>query len=610
MFKKATLFSGIFIFSFIRGGFILGSHQKAGASGTDFSFPWEEGQFWTWSDRGSGYDTWHGGHNLECDDQPSSAATCAIDFLAPSGSDRKIYSMADGKIVDVERCQNGSANITIDHDGKLIKYMHFDKTKFSDFITTNDPSPTNHVNVSKSQYLGELKVGDFGPPDPNCGNADQTNAHIHLIIPTNRFIMDGWTFDHPNTYATKPGEANKNHGSLFESKNTAQNQGAQEIILTTVYSGKFNNDDLDDIMFRGKCARPAPENEDMCWKVLLKQSGNYEFNAGANEISGDSMYGWGSFEQFDPVVGDFNGDTYSDIMYVGKCAGSNPSIGIRCWRGVISNSSGGWTVKNFGSGVMHDWGSAEIFNPLAGDFNDDGYDDIVYRAECIGNASEECWIIHFSDGSELAEAVNYGDDGMWGFNGSGIEHFDPIVGDYNGDGKDDVAYRGRKSITAPPGWHASWRVHLSTGTELALQIYDGSMYGWTSYPDEQFDPISGDFNNDGYDDLIYVGKCGASVKCMRLHRGTSSNNFSTTGHGTDGNGYTSLWGWGWTLNADKKFNPVSGDYNNDGYADFFYIGYCGSPAYSCLRIHINTGAGFSKEYAGVNSFWGYGETGQ
>ena len=139
----------------------------------------------------------------------------------------------------------------------------------------------------------------------------------------------------------------------------------------------------------------------------------------------------------------------------------------------------------------HSWFDGIYFSTvqkwLVGDFNGDSKDDLVniYK-ESDGKAA--VWT-HFSTGEEFEDQSSY--DRMAGF----WDKQKWLVGDFNGDGKDDLVNIYRKS----DGKAAVW-THFSSGEGFEYQSSYDRMAGFW---DEQ-EWLVGDFNGDGKDDLVNI----------------------------------------------------------------------------------------------------------
>src|SRR5262245_30465044 len=173
----------------------------------------------------------------------------------------------------------------------------------------------------------------------------------------------------------------------------------------------------------------------------------------------------------------------------------------------------------------HDWFSVNGEVPLTGDFNDDGKADVAT----------------FTRGStgDVYVALSNGN----GFSGTGWKWHDnfcfgtevPLVGDFNGDGKDDIA-------TFTRGLTGDVYVALSTGSG-----FGGT--GWKWHDNFCFGtelPLVGDFNGDGKDDIATFTRGGTGDVYVAL----------STGSGFVGTGWK--WHDWFCINSEI---PKVGDFN-------------------------------------------------
>jgi parallel beta-helix repeat protein len=159
-----------------------------------------------------------------------------------------------------------------------------------------------------------------------------------------------------------------------------------------------------------------------------------------------------------------------------------------------------------------------------GDFNGDGKDDIFRYVAGTSGAD-----VFLSDGTKFMSS------GSW----TGAEHGTDgwYVGDFNGDGKDDIF----RYVAGTSGAD----VFLSNGTKF---VSSGS---WTGAGHGTDGWYVGDFNGDGKDDIFrYVaGTSGADVFLSNGKKFVYSGSWTGAGHGTDG----------WYV----------GDFNGGGRTDIF-----------------------------------------
>jgi hypothetical protein len=221
-----------------------------------------------------------------------------------------------------------------------------------------------------------------------------------------------------------------------------------------------------------------------------------------------------------PLVGDFNGDGKDDIATFTKGASADVYVAL---------STGSSFV---GTGVKwHDYFAAGTETPLVGDFNGDHRDDI---ATFTRGASADVYV-----------ALSTG----WSFSGTGVKWHDyfaagsetPAVGDFNGDGKDDIA-------TFTRGAAADVYVALSTGSSFA-----GTGVKWHDYFAAGSELASvGDFNGDHRDDIVTFTRGAAADVYVALSRGSY---FAGTGV---------KWHDYFAVGAEI---PGTGDFNGDHRAD-------------------------------------------
>jgi len=116
-------------------------------------------------------------------------------------------------------------------------------------------------------------------------------------------------------------------------------------------------------------------------------------------------------------------------------------------------------------------------NVMVGDFNGDGRDDIVGRVAHNGD-----WWVAQSTGSGFTNT-------KWTRWSTNVTWTDVMVGDFNGDGRDDIVGR--------VAHNGDWWVAQSTGANFANAKWTrwSTNVTWT-------DVMLGDFNGDGRDDIV------------------------------------------------------------------------------------------------------------
>lgn len=200
------------------------------------------------------------------------------------------------------------------------------------------------------------------------------------------------------------------------------------------------------------------------------------------------------------VTGDFNGDGATDVLLQARTA-ANPTYLL------ASDGSGGFLPFTDVSAMF--WMNAakwadEFREASVGDFNGDGRDDLLLRSRGLGHST---YLLTGDSAAVFDHEVPldnaFGmDPTRWLATGRAA-----TVGDFNGDGRDDLLLAprsaGASSTLLLPGAPAGLRPVREITEELAL----GSSI-WRTHNSE----ISvGDWDGDGADDLLLRGVDGATV---------------------------------------------------------------------------------------------------
>ncbi len=207
------------------------------------------------------------------------------------------------------------------------------------------------------------------------------------------------------------------------------------------------------------------------------------------------------------------------------------------------------------------------YEPLAGDFTGDGRDDVVWYGS--GSAPDVQWTAR--GGQQFSSSS---------LSVSGV--YDPIVGDFDGNGIDDIFWYGRGSDPDVLSW--------------------GRTTGFTSSPQSVsgvYRPVVGDFDGNGRDDILWYGPGRArDALWMSTRAGFSSRHVSQVngrytplvGAFDDRRGDDVVWyGRGtrpdarWASDGDGTFTshpeavngtyvPVVGDFDANGRGDILWYG--------------------------------------
>ncbi len=300
-----------------------------------------------------------------------------------------------------------------------------------------------------------------------------------------------------------------------------------EATWVDVMIGDFTGNGFDDIVGR------VQETGD--WWVAV--------NDGTGSFTNQRWGRWSPNVQWvDVLLGDFNGDGYADLA------------------GRVASTGDWWVAKSNGTGFVNQrWGrwaagAGTWTDVLVGDFNGDGRDDIAGRAASSG----DWWV---ALGNETGDGfINQ----RWGRWTTGATWLDVQIGDFNADGQADIVGRVANS--------GDWWIAKSTGTGFSNERWGR----WAAGAGTWTDVLVGDFNGDGRDDIA--------------GRAASSGDWWLALGKETGDGFINeRWGR-WTTGA-TWLDVQMGDFNADGQADIV-----GRVANSGdWWIAKSTGTGFSNE---------------
>ena len=271
-------------------------------------------------------------------------------------------------------------------------------------------------------------------------------------------------------------------------------------------------------------------------------------------------------DRYEPLLsGDFNGDGKDDLCQIVNTGYNQMSMMVQ-----LSNGSSFGSWQTWISSSMFDTSSI-LGRTAVGDFNGDGKDDVAFMYYYPDHSTKI--FVELSTGSSFYGYV-------WKKWDPNMFQADKVTdrftaGDFNGDGKDDLAVMYDYGKGNPKIF-----VYLSTGGGF-------QDYTWKSWIENTYDPkkiagrfTAGDVNGDGKDDLIAMYDYGNS----------KSKVISYISNGSSFKDY--FWKEFTAFDANAVTNRFAApDVNGDGKADMATMFYY-SDHRTNIFVYNSTGSGF------------------
>jgi hypothetical protein len=278
---------------------------------------------------------------------------------------------------------------------------------------------------------------------------------------------------------------------------------------------------------------------------------------------------WSASSNVKRLTGDFNHDGRTDIALTGVTGwGSLPVA--------FSNGNGTFNVTNSATPSFPTWTTAPNAKVLVGDFNGDGRADLAVT----GPAGWGSMPVAFSNGNGSFNVTNMPivNFALW----TSSPNAKVLVGDYNADGKSDVA------VTGVTGW-GSVPVAFSNGNG-SFNVANMPIINFASWAaTANVKAVVGDFNGDGRSDLALSGASGWGSLPVAMSNGNGS--FSVTNLPI-----ANFATWAATPNA----NLIVGRFNADNRAD---IAITGPSGWASLPVAFSNGNGsFNVTNAPIANF--------
>src|SRR5688572_523659 len=417
----------------------------------------------------------------------------------------------------------------------------------------------NKADYAISVLAGDVVVADINPADGDDGTDVLTRVEMlqfkdgSIPFPGPLSCVDLATLNEPDGF-TLPGLAPRDaRGNLVSS------------------AAHVNGDGFDDLLtISPRADDPYGYDRSETYVVFGKATGTAVPSFDLNDLNGVNGFRVAD-RGFISAAGDVNADGFSDFL-----VGGNLIFGKADWSGSPSldptSLDGTDGIRFYAQGPVSS----------AGDVNGDGFDDFIVGAPFAGYGGESHVVFGKADWSDSPTPDITAPDGTNGFKLVGAEGYSGFAvssaGDVNGDGFDDLivlapfAYneRGELGQSYVVFGKGSW----AETPALDLGSLDGVNGFRLSAVDARYSAghlvsNAGDFNGDGFDDLIIGAPYGA---------GDSGESYVVFGKenwaGTPSVDLTALDGGDGIALVGTKSDDVSGwsvasagDVNGDGFDD-------------------------------------------
>jgi hypothetical protein len=260
-------------------------------------------------------------------------------------------------------------------------------------------------------------------------------------------------------------------------------------------------------------------------------------------------------------ITDYNANNYGEFgIYFKKIAPGNTLFNEQSF------------ISGDGSGI-HDYPAHH------GDVNGDGFEDIIYIGHGWNGQAGLHIRVKFSNGDGT-----YNSTSQIFSDGIHTLAYPVLTGDFNGDGKTDIATVFKSSTTG--GHVIRTKISLGNGQFTAYQHNLSDGVDLFKYP-----TLTGDINGDGKTDIIFIGQnwVGNAGLTIRVKMSNGDGTFTS---------YSQAFGDG---SGVHKYPALVTDINGDGFDDLIFTGY-GWNNHDGLQVRVKFSNGNGTFYATSQKF--------